>query len=64
MQQPIRTWTITGEVPLVVSVYAPTATVRVGDAAEIPISSKQLSELTGRFNDIEDYFTAEDPETL
>jgi hypothetical protein len=61
---PIRTWTLPGETPLTIRVYAPVTTIAYGDTPEVPFSPKQVTNLAERLGEIEDYYQDADPDML
>ena len=60
----IRTWTFEGAKPMTISVYKPVVTIRFGDGPEAELSPAQVSELSSRMVDAENFFDADDPEVF
>jgi hypothetical protein len=64
MMEALRTWTIEGATPFVVTLYKPAMTIRCGDGPESELTPKQVTLLSERLLNVEEYFDTEDPEGL
>ncbi|MGQ0838922.1 hypothetical protein [Actinokineospora sp.] len=64
VMEPLRTWTVEGEVPITLSVYRPAVTIRCGDGPETVIDPKQVGLLAEHFVSVEDFFDTGDPDAF
>lgn len=61
---PLRSWTIPGDNPLVITIHRPAVTIRYGDGPEVELSPSQVEKLSTRMDDAEAFFDSDDPEVL
>ncbi|ONI74866.1 hypothetical protein ALI144C_39445 [Actinosynnema sp. ALI-1.44] len=62
--EPLRTWTIPGDETITLSVYRPAVTIRCGDGPEVTISPDQVTTLSDRFVDVDNFFASGEPGDL